>query len=179
MPEAFIIALEFLLLLIANIVTGAIGFIPSVFMTALNIKWFGLEGGAVLTLLGEIIGALAGFYLYRLGFHKAKDAWKSHRFWSLMQQQSTSRIFFAVIALRLLPFVPSGIVTAGAAITAIRPMPFLAASTIGKIPAVFFELAIVYGVIQTVPAGWHWIPFAGIFFIAVWSWQKKRSRSIL
>lgn len=178
MPEIFINAMQFLLLLAANILSGAVGFIPSVFMTALNIKWFGLEGGAVLTLLGEIFGALAGFHLYRFGFAKAKDAWRSHRFWSICQQQSRKKVFFGVIALRLLPFVPSGIVTAGAALTTIQPMPFLAASTLGKIPAVLFELALVYGFIQTVPAGWQWGTFAIILFFAAWSWRKNRSKSV-
>lgn len=174
MTEIFITLLEFLLLLAANILTGALGFIPSFVMTAVNIRSFGLQGGAALTLLGEIFGALAGFHLYRFGFSKAASSWQRHRFWNFWHGQPDSRVFKAVILMRLVPFVPSGLVTAGAALTNIRAWPFMAASTIGKVPAVFLELAAVYGFVQVAPPVLQYAAFCAVLIFIAWTWHKRR-----
>lgn len=178
MAGTFTTFLEFMLLLGANVLSGAAGFIPSVFMTTLNIKMFGIEGGAMLTLLGEIFGALAGFHLYRYGFAKAKAGWLNHRFWKFWRHQPDKRIFFGIVAMRLVPFVPSGLVTAGAALTTIRALPFMVASTIGKIPAVLLELAAVYGFIHLVPVSLQYAFLAAVLVFVAWSWQKSRVKAL-
>jgi uncharacterized membrane protein YdjX (TVP38/TMEM64 family) len=177
MTEIFITLMEFLLLLAANILSGALGFLPSFIMTAVNIKSFGLEAGAVLTLLGEILGALAGFHLYRYGFAKAKPTWQNHRYWKFWQEQPDSRVFLGVVVMRLVPFVPSGLVTAGAALTKIRAWPFMAASTTGKVPAVALELAAVYGFVQFVPPSLQFAALGAVLVFIAWSWQKRRLKS--
>ena len=177
MTEFFSTVLEFLLLLAANILSGALGFFPSFIMTAVNIKRFGLEAGAALTLLGEIFGAMAGFHLYRYGFAKAKTSWQSHRYWTFWQEQPDSRVFLGVVLMRLVPFVPSGLVTAGAALTKIRAWPFMAASTIGKVPAVALELAAVYGFVQFVPSFLQYAALGAVLVFIAWSWQKRRLKT--
>ena len=146
-------------------------------MTAVNIQSFGLYGGAALTFIGEIFGALLGFYLYRFGFSKANPKWLRHPFWQKFQHQSAKRVFSLVILLRLLPFMPSGFVTAGAALTKISGKLFWAASTIGKIPAVILELAAVYGFIQVVPASVQYILFATILIVSIVFWQVGRLKT--
>lgn len=170
---------EFLVLLIINLAVGAIGFIPSVLVTAVNLQSFGLYGGAALTFSGEIIGALLGFYLYRIGFSKADPKWLRHPFWQKFQNQSTTRVFSLVILLRLLPFMPSGFVTAGAALTSISGRLFFAASTIGKIPAVVLELAAVYGFTQAVPITIQYILFGVVLVVSIVAFfiSSKRKKS--
>ena len=176
-------ALEFLFLLFINLAVGAVGFIPSVLVTVVNIQSFGLYGGAALTFTGEILGALLGFYLYRIGFSKADPKWLRHPFWKKFQNQSTNRVFSLVILLRLLPFMPSGFVTAGAALTSISGTLFFTASSIGKIPAVLLELAAVYGFTQIVPATIQYILFGAVLAVSLAiffksSKQKKSPQSV-
>lgn len=164
---SLIVSVEFLVLLAVNIAVGAVGFIPSVLVTALNIQSYGLYAAAALTFTGEIIGAILGFYLYRFGFSKANPKWLHHPFWQKFQQQSAKRVFTLVILLRLLPFMPSGFVTAGAALTKISGKLFLIASTIGKVPAVLLELAAVYGIIQIVPISIQFLLFSAVLIVCV------------
>lgn len=172
--------MEFLVLLIANLTVGAVGFIPSVLITAVNIDWFGLYIGAALTFSGEIFGALIGFYLYHYGFTKADPKWLRHPFWQKFQHQPKKRVFSLVILLRLLPFMPSGFVTAGAALTNISGKQFWVASTIGKIPAVLLELAAVYGITQTLPKYVQYILFIALLTISAIAWLKsaKQEKSL-
>ncbi|TAA73285.1 hypothetical protein D2909_00095 [Planococcus salinarum] len=86
-------------------------------------------------------------------------------------------MFWAVIALRLIPFVPSGLVTAGAALTPISGPFFAIASTLGKIPAVFLEVALVYGLIQTIPLSYQYGLAAGILLLTAVIWNKNRRKN--
>ena len=167
------LGIEIFFLLLINIAVGAVGFIPSVLITAVNIQSFGLYGGAILTFSGEIIGALLGFYLYRFGFSKIKPNWKRHRIWQKLQQQSIKQVFSMVIILRLLPFMPSGLVTAGAALTPISGKLFWLASTIGKVPAVLLELAAVYGVTQLAPKSIQYALFCIVITGSLVLWRKS------
>ncbi|WP_313892222.1 VTT domain-containing protein [Psychrobacillus sp.] len=143
--------IQVILMLLLNFVSSVIGFIPSVFLTTLNIDMFGLNIGTFLSLFGEIFGVIVGFYFYRWGFSKIKPTWKSSSFWGKIQSKPTRSVFTTIILLRLLPFVPSGLVTAGASLTAISGWSFFLASSIGKIPSVVLEVATVYGMMRVLP----------------------------
>lgn len=174
---------EWICLLLVNIAVGAIGLIPSALLTAVNLHAFGLYGGAGLTIVGEILGAVLGFYLYRYGFSKTNPNWLQHRFWKKFQQRSPKQVVSLVIGLRLLPFMPSGLVTAGASLTQISGKAFSMASTIGKLPAVAFELLAVYGIILWVPRSIQMSLFGIFLLMAVLSWvlstkTKKIPQSI-
>lgn len=171
------ISVEFMVLLGINLAAGALGFVPSFLLTGININSFGITGGAAISLAGEIFGAVIGFYLYRYGFSKVQPAWKQSRFWAFMHKQPTGMVFLGILLFRLLPFVPSGLVTAGAALTKISGLLFFLSSSIGKIPAVIIEVAAVYGFTQLVPASYQYA--AAAFAIAAISivWLRKRKRS--
>ncbi|MFD1032638.1 TVP38/TMEM64 family protein [Metaplanococcus flavidus] len=155
---------------------GALGFFPSVLLTALNINTFGATLGTVLSLSGEIFGAIAGFYLYRYGFSKINPQWLKKPFWMYLQKPSASQVFWAVIGLRLIPFVPSGLVTAGAALTPISGPLFMIASTLGKIPAVFIEVAVVYGVMHTLPPSYQYSLALVFLVVTGLIWNKNRRK---
>lgn len=175
--EAFIHIIQFIGLLLANLAVGAVGFIPSVIITSVNFNVFELLPGIVLSVSGEIFGALLGFYLYRWGFSKADPKWFRHRFWQALQSQSNKRVFLMIIGLRLIPFVPSGLVTAGAALTPISARLFMIASTIGKIPAVSLEIAVVYGFTQTVPILYQSILLGLVGVVSIGLWLRSRKKS--
>ncbi|MDE4083500.1 VTT domain-containing protein [Planococcus maritimus] len=144
-------SLEFLALLLFNIAIGALGFIPSILITPVNLDRFGLAGGSALSVSGEIIGALFGFWLYRYGAKHIPSTWQQQRWFRFFLRQKNATVFWAVIAFRLLPFAPSGAVTAGAALTRISTPAFFAASSIGKLPAVSIEIAVAFGLTLWLP----------------------------
>lgn len=169
--------LQLLAVISGNLLIGAIGFIPSFFITALNISLYGLGAGMLLSMISEVFGVWIGFHLYRFGFSKMKDEWRQHRLMRYLHSRSASRIFFSIIALRLLPFVPSGLVTAAASATPIRSGAFLMASTIGKIPAVAFEVAAVYGFTQVVPVFYQYLILAMLFAATILGWVISKRRT--
>ncbi|PZX07310.1 putative membrane protein YdjX (TVP38/TMEM64 family) [Psychrobacillus insolitus] len=170
-------ASEFILLLLLNLAIGAIGFIPSFFITALNIDSLGLLLGSILTFTGEILGALIGFHLYRFGFSKIRPEWLNHSIFIKIKNSSPIHVFALIILLRIIPFVPSGIVTAGATFTSISGGRFMIASSIGKIPAVILEVAIVFGVLQKFPTNFLYGFLVLFILVSILFWIKKKMKT--
>lgn len=135
---------------IGNVLIAVVGVIPSAFLTAANISILGFEGGLGVSILGEALGAVVSFWLYRKGFSRLKDHMqvKGGFVRSLLDRLYETKGFTAIVIvllLRLLPFVPSGLVTLTAAIGKMNIVTFGMVSTIGKIPALYME---AYGVNQ-------------------------------
>ncbi len=167
------IEIQVMLMLFLNLASSMIGFIPSVFLTTLNIDLFGLKIGTFLSLAGEIFGVVIGFHCYRWGFSKIKPTWKSNSFWTKIQSKSSRSVISTIILLRLLPFVPSGLVTAGASLTSISGWSFFLASSIGKIPSVTLEVAAVYGMMTVVPTYYLYLFILIIFAYLCFIKMKK------
>lgn len=180
MMEGLLRLFEFGLLLIANIAIGAFGFIPSILITPVNLDRFGLAGGSALSVSGEIIGALFGFWLYRYGAKHIPSTWQQQRWFRFFLRQKNATVFWAVIAFRLLPFAPSGAVTAGAALTQISAPAFFAASSIGKLPAVAIEIAVVFGLTLWLPRSvlYSVIITLLVIIIAVATLQKRNATKV-
>ncbi len=145
--------LAILLSLALSIVVAVLGVLPSVFITAANILFFGFWNGTLLSLAGEAAGAAVAFLLYRAGFKKmaGNKLLKYPRVKTLMEAPDR-KAFFIIFSLRLLPFVPSGLITFAAAIGKVSFLVFLVASTLGKIPALLME---AYAVYEITAFGWQ------------------------
>lgn len=102
--------------------------------------------------------------------------WLKNRSWTRLQKSSVSQVFWTIILLRLIPFVPSGLVTAGASLTPISGPLFMVASTIGKIPAVFIEVAIVYGLIHTIPVSYQFSLSLMMLVILLLTWTNSKRK---
>jgi uncharacterized membrane protein YdjX (TVP38/TMEM64 family) len=141
--------LAFLISLLISVLVAIIGVLPSFFITAANIIFFGFWQGVLISFLGEAIGAIIAFVLYRKGFKKAIAAQlqKFSRAQRLVNAEG-KEAFMLVLSLRLIPFVPSGLVTFAAAIGRIAPLTFFISSSLGKIPALLLEGYSVYQVTQ-------------------------------
>ncbi|MEH7385924.1 VTT domain-containing protein [Bacillus sp. JJ1521] len=126
--------------LLVNILISIFGFIPSVFVTAANLLVFGFWKGAYISFLGETLGAIVSFWLYRKGFKRfVGKKLNKYPLVSKLLGIKGKGAFFLILFLRLLPFVPSGLVTFASAIGTVSLIVFLFASSIGKIPALLFE----------------------------------------
>ena len=171
------IVLKLVFLLILNLGVGAFGFVPSFFITAININNLGLVLGAVFTFIGEIFGALIGFHLYRWGFSKIRPKWLNNSFFKAMRKSSSTKVFILIILFRVLPFVPSGLVTGGASLTTISNVRFMIASSIGKIPAVIFEVGVVFGILQKVSMNYMYIFFILLLILITPIWIKNKKKT--
>lgn len=134
---------------LVSVVVAVLGIVPSVFVTAANILFFGIIQGMLLSFAGEAIGAIVAFLLYRKGLKKVSEKHinKYSKLGSLIQSQGKDA-FLLILSLRLLPFIPSGFVTFAAAIGRVSVGTFTVASTIGKMPALLIEAYSVYYVFQ-------------------------------
>jgi uncharacterized membrane protein YdjX (TVP38/TMEM64 family) len=155
--------------LIINIIISLLGVVPSVFLTAANLAVFGLWGGIAVSFAGEAIGAAVAFILYRKGFRRLKDTrGLSHPKVQKLLEADGKEAFSLILALRILPFVPSGLVTFIASIGKTSFLTFFLASTLGKIPAILIEGFSIY---QIINMEWEWriaaIVIAGILLIYV------------
>lgn len=139
--------------LLLSVIVAVLGVLPSVFITAANILFFGFWQGLLISFVGEAFGAVVAFLLYRKGFKKAvtKPLHKYPRVQRLMEARG-KEAFLLIMGLRLLPFVPSGLVTFAAAIGNASLLTFVVASSLGKVPALFIE---AYSVYQVTQFGWQ------------------------
>lgn len=160
--------LALLISVVVSILVAVLGIVPSFFITAANILFFGFWQGSFISFLGEAIGAAVAFWLYRKGFQQSSKE-KLRRFSKAQRllHAKGKEAFYLVISLRLLPFVPSGLVTFAAAIGEISFLNFFIASSLGKAPALLIE---AYSVNEVTKFQWQGkliLVIAALFFLFV------------
>jgi uncharacterized membrane protein YdjX (TVP38/TMEM64 family) len=155
-----------------SILIAVIGIVPSVFVTAANILFFGFWNGMFISFLGEALGAGIAFILYRKGFKKRVENGldKYPNVKRLIHAQG-KEAFYLVFALRLIPFVPSGLITFAAAVGKVTFSIFFIASSMGKLPALLIEAYSVYEVTQF---GWQGKLILAVVALAILYWIIKR-----
>ncbi len=160
--------------LVISILIAVSGILPSVFITAANILFFGFWKGTLISFIGEALGAAIAFWLYRKGFKQVSnnklDKFPKAKKLVMLEGRPA---FMMIMGLRLLPFVPSGLVTFAAAIGRVTFLIFIIASSIGKIPALLIE---AYSVYQVTEFGWQGKLILAIIAIAI-IWFVLRSRN--
>lgn len=155
-----------LLSISVSILVAILGVLPSYFITGANLIFFGFWFGLFLSFIGEALGAIVAFLLYRMGFKRVLQ--KQLEAYPRAQRLINARgreAFLLVLSLRLLPFMPSGVVTFGGAVGQISFLSFAIASSIGKVPALLFEAFAVYQVTEFTWAGKLLLAIAGFYFI--------------
>lgn len=165
-------SIAFLISIAINIGISILGVVPSVFLTAANLVVFGFWKGTFLSFVGEAVGAIVSFLLYRKGFRKLSETkWFSYPKVKRLLAAEGKEAFLLVLSLRLLPFVPSGIVTFVAAIGRMSLLLFVAASSLGKLPALLLE---AYSVYQVMNWTWQGKVISTVFavFLFIFTWKK-------
>ncbi|HUW64120.1 MAG TPA: TVP38/TMEM64 family protein [Spirochaetia bacterium] len=105
------------------LVAGANGFI------------FGVLRGTIITLTGAMIGATVAFYLaryFRCGFLDSRMALDRYRLACLDPKEGPRLVFFA----RLVPVIPSSVVSYLAGLSRMRFRSFFLVSILGKLPEI-------------------------------------------
>ena len=139
--------------ILLSVLIAVIGVLPSVFLTAANILFFGFWYGTFLSFFGEAFGAAIAFILYRMGFKRLTEQ-RLHKYPKIKKllEAQNKEAFQIIFSLRLIPFVPSGLITFAAAVGRVSFPVFLAASSLGKIPALLLE---VFSVYEVTHFGWQ------------------------
>lgn len=137
--------------IIISIIVSIAGVLPSVFVTAANITFFGFVDGVLVSLVGEALGAIISFYIYRKGINKIQIR-STNKAIVRLQSAKGVEAFMLIVALRLFPFTPSGLVTLAGAGSSMNIINYSMASTIGKIPALLIE---AYAVMQVLRLQWQ------------------------
>ncbi|MCW3114681.1 MAG: hypothetical protein JWR18_3077 [Segetibacter sp.] len=164
----------FLFSIAINVLIAVLGVVPSVFLTAANILFFGFWNGTFISFAGESIGALIAFWLYRLGFKKKIQS-KTNKYPAVekLLQAEGKTAFISIVSLRLIPFIPSGIITFTAAIGRVDIVTFFIASSLGKIPALLIE---AYAAYQVTAFNWQGkviLMLVGIYLLYLVLKKKK------
>ncbi len=156
----------FLLSICISVVIAVLGVIPSVFLTAANILFFGFWKGTLISFLGESIGAFIAFLLYRFGFKKSvQNSLQKYPAVRKLLQAEGYEAFYAIVSLRLIPFIPSGLITFAAAIGKVSLLTFFIASSLGKIPALLIESYAAYQVTEFKWQGKAILLLVGVYFL--------------
>ncbi|MEW8955422.1 TVP38/TMEM64 family protein [Clostridium sp.] len=127
-----------------------LGVLPSVFITGANLIFFGPYYGFLISLMGEVIGAGISFYIYRKTFkNKVHTIKGKYKIIDRILEAKGNKAGILILEGRLIPFVPSGVVTLASSISSINIAPFLIATFIGKAPSILLELLISYDLINS------------------------------
>lgn len=168
-----------LISILLNIAIAITGILPSTFITVGTVGIFGLKIGLLILIIGEAAGAIVSFILYRKGIRKISSITKYRHFNNKFLQRLSNNegvsAILLVILLRILPFVPSGVVTLAAAFSRMSLLAFSFASTLGKIPALFLE---AYSIAYVLELNTKWqlgLAFLGIVvFLFYWQWKRSK-----
>jgi uncharacterized membrane protein YdjX (TVP38/TMEM64 family) len=165
-----------LLSIIFNIVVAIVAVVPSVFITAVNVTFFGFWQGMWISFIGEALGALIAFILYRKGVRAFKmDKKITNPKIQKLLDVNGKEAFFLILWLRLLPFMPSGLVTVLAALGHVSLTVYFIASSIGKFPATLLEAYTTNEVINFTIEGKI---FIGVLLIALMLYYIRKRKQM-
>jgi uncharacterized membrane protein YdjX (TVP38/TMEM64 family) len=169
--------LAIIISILLNILISVTGVLPSIFITTINIHFFGGLFGLFISILGESIGAIASFYLYRKGIHHFKlNKRVNNKYFKRIKESEGLETLFFLFIFRILPFLPSGMVTLGAAFTRIDLISFTIVSTIGKIPSLLLEAMIAFQILNSTHSKLFLMFFSLFFLILYFLFKKVKKR---
>jgi uncharacterized membrane protein YdjX (TVP38/TMEM64 family) len=172
--------LAVLISLFLNVLISIAGLVPSAFLTAANMIFFGFKLGLMVSIAGEAIGAIISFYLYRRGIEALKGKYGNkgnNRFLEKLKETSGMEAVFLVFIMRIFPFVPSGLVTLAASMSRMNSVHFAFASTIGKIPALYIEAYSIHAVINLETKFQIAAAVIGLGLTVIYCiWKKRKNR---
>jgi uncharacterized membrane protein YdjX (TVP38/TMEM64 family) len=163
--------------IVLNIVISIAGVIPSFFITAANITFFGFNTGLIISFLGECVGAAFSFWLYRKGIKTLNPRILSKNKW-LQKLQKTQGwdSFVIILSLRILPFIPSGMINLAAAISKTSILTFVFASSLGKLPALLIEAYSVNQVLQSSNDQKAILVIIALLVLFIYLYQKRKKQ---
>ena len=122
---------------------------PSVFLSTANGLIFGLPLGIVVSWLAETVGVVLSFLLMRFFFRDTAELLiaKSNSLQHIDEASGEKGLYWMAVA-RMLPYVPSGILTAIGAVSRISVKDYIIANLVGKFPSTALEVVIGHDLVN-------------------------------
>lgn len=138
------VVFSFLLTLFVN----ALGFPPAIIFSTANTLIFGIFWGITLSVVAETVGVTISFLLLRFFFRDtAQKVIAKSKFLKSIDNYSSEKGFVIMLIARMVPYVPSGILNAVGALSALSLRDYFIASFIGKFPSTGIEAIIGHDMI--------------------------------
>ena len=169
------VVFSFLLTLFVN----AIGFPPAIIFSTANTLIFGIVPGIVLSVIAETVGVTISFILLRFFFRDtAKKVIQKNKRLKSLDKYSSKNGFTVMLIARMVPYVPSGILNAAGALSAMSLSDYFLASLVGKFPSTGIEAIIGHDAILHEEGMFRIIVvviFAIVLIAWAWHYQKKHN----
>lgn len=138
------IVFSFLLTLFVN----ALGFPPAIIFSTANTLIFGIFWGITLSVVAETVGVTISFLLLRFFFRDtAQKLISKSKFLKSADHYSSEKGFVVMLIARMVPYLPSGLLNAVGALSALSLRDYFLASFIGKFPSTGIEAIIGHDMI--------------------------------
>lgn len=164
-----------------DVLINIAGFLPSIFLSTANGLLFGLGPGIVISWLAETTGVVISFLLMRTLFRKyAEVALRQSRYLKKVDEVSGKNGFKVMLAIRAMPYLPSGIVTALGAVSSISLWDYFLANLIGKFPSTALEVLIGYDAVnyeKNMGRLGLMIAAVALVYLGVW-WRSRKKQAV-
>jgi len=136
-------ALSVFLSIYANTLINILGFPPTIIMSTANGITFGIVLGTFISWIAECLGTIIGFILMKsLLRPTAQKLVEKSKHLKKIDEFSGSNGFKLVLFMRMIPYFPSVVITALAAISNISLRNYVIATLIGKFPSTAIEVIV-------------------------------------
>ncbi|WP_461030894.1 TVP38/TMEM64 family protein, partial [Streptomyces sparsus] len=148
-------------------------FVPGSVLTASAGLLFGVALGSAAVLVGATAGAALCFWLARWLGRPAVVRFAGSGRLADLDDRIARRGFAAVLVLRLVPVLPFAMVNYGAGVTAVRFVPYLAATVLGTAPATV-AYAGLGGSLSDPTSPALWLALTGLLALTAGGWWLAR-----
>lgn len=160
---------------------NAIGFPPAIIFSTANTLIFGIIPGIVLSCVAETVGVTISFLLLRFFFREtAERVISKHKTLANIDKYSGKRGFTVMLIARMVPYLPSALLNAVGALSAISLKDYVIASFIGKFPSTGIEAIIGHDTItrQEDPTRLIMVIIAAVLLIVgAWYYERRARKS--
>ena len=141
---AWAILVSFLL----DVAINAGSVFPTIFLSTANGLIFGLPLGCLISWLAETTGVVLSFFLMRFFFRNTAERLIAHagRLQDIDRASAKHGFLWMTLA-RMMPYFPSGILTAIGAVSRMSVREYILANLIGKFPSTSLEVVIGHDVV--------------------------------
>ena len=165
--------------LLLNIAISILGVVPTLLLSGANAVVFGMIPGFIISLLGEGLGAVISFFLYRWGIQKIKAVRSENWIWlQRLNEASRGRRMILLLIARITPLIPSGVITFAAAISSMKFLDFIIITFLGKAPSIAMETLIGHDLFflnENLPR----LAISILFVVLIISLFRKRKKTII
>ncbi|MEI6284998.1 MAG: TVP38/TMEM64 family protein [Bacillota bacterium] len=133
----------------ANTLINILGFPPSIIISTANGITFGIVGGTFVSWIAECFGTILGFILMKsLLRPTAIKLVEKSKYLKKIDEFSGSNGFKLVLFMRMMPYFPSVLITALAAVSNISLRNYIIATLIGKFPSTAIEVIVGHDLVN-------------------------------